>query len=93
MTPPLPRTTIAVVTADIRNEVTRQCLARIKAHTSNYDLVILDNARKADFSHPREMNKVLRNTDTPYVVLMDDDVLVEAGWWKDCMPPWMRRQA
>jgi GT2 family glycosyltransferase/Flp pilus assembly protein TadD len=80
MTPPLPRTTIAVVTADIRNEVTRQCLARIKAHTSNYDLVILDNARKTDFSHPREMNKVLRNTDTPYVVLMDDDVLVEAGW-------------
>jgi tetratricopeptide (TPR) repeat protein len=74
------RTTIAIVTADVNGEVARRCLAAIKQHTRNYDLVILDNNRGPNFSHPREMNRVLQTCGTEFLVLLDDDVFVEAGW-------------
>ena len=74
------RTTIAVVTADLQGEVAQRCLAALKEHTANYDLVILDNNRGPNFSHTREMNKVLAMAQTEFLVLLDDDVIVEAGW-------------
>jgi GT2 family glycosyltransferase/glycosyltransferase involved in cell wall biosynthesis len=75
-----PRTTVAVVSADIQNDFATECLRRVKAHTNNYDLMVLDNNGGGEFSHPREMNKVLRAVDTDYLCLMDDDVYVEEGW-------------
>jgi glycosyltransferase involved in cell wall biosynthesis/Flp pilus assembly protein TadD len=74
------RTTVAVVTADVNGEVARQCVAAIKQHTRNYDLVILDNNRGFNFSHPREMNRVLDGCANEFLVLLDDDVFVEPGW-------------
>ncbi|MBN2008127.1 glycosyltransferase family 2 protein [candidate division KSB1 bacterium] len=74
------RTTIAVVTANMESDYAKDCIARIKKHTHNYDLIILDNNHGGEFSHPREMNKVLRTVETEYLVMLDDDVLVEAGW-------------
>ena len=74
------RTTVAIVTADMRGEHPRRCIESVKAHTSNYDLVILDNNRGGEFSHPREMNKVLATATTDFVVLLDDDVFVKPGW-------------
>jgi len=75
-----PRVTIAVVTANLQNAHAVECIRRIKQHTKNYDLLILDNASQPNFNHPREMNKILRMVETSFVVLMDDDVFVEAGW-------------
>lgn len=72
--------TVAVVTSDIYKRHARRCLAALKKHTSNFDLVILDNNGGGDFVHAREMNKVLRAVRTDYLVLMDDDVFVEEGW-------------
>lgn len=74
------RTTIAVVCSDIRKEMTQRCIATIKEHTENYDLLVLDNAGSREFNHPSEMNKVLKSVSTDFLVLMDDDVFVEAGW-------------
>ena len=74
------RTTIAVVSADIRGPHAVQCLECIKEHTSNYELVILDNNRGPEFNHPHEMNRVIQTAETDFLVLMDDDILVEAGW-------------
>lgn len=74
------RVTVAVVTADVNGAVARQCLTAIKQHTRNYDLVILDNNRGPNFSHPREMNRVLNGCGNEFLVLLDDDVFVEAGW-------------
>lgn len=74
------RTTIAVVTSNMRKEYAARCLALVKEHTRNYDLMILDNGQSGDFSHTREMNKILRSVETDYLVLMDDDVFVEPGW-------------
>ncbi len=75
-----PRVTIGVVSADISSDFASTCIRRIKEHTTNYDLIVLDNNRGGGFRHAREMNKVLREAVTDYVVLMDDDVYVEDGW-------------
>lgn len=72
--------TVAVATSDIRKKYARKCLSLLKKHTSNYDLIILDNNNSKDFNHPREMNKVLQVVKTDFLVLMDDDVFVREGW-------------
>ncbi|GEM_PF-1543101 len=74
------RVTIAVVTANMNSDFASECISRIKKYTTNYDLIILDNNKGLDFSHPHEMNKVLRIVDTDYLVLMDDDIYVEDEW-------------
>lgn len=74
------RVTLAVVTSDIYKKHAQKCIAALKRHTSNFDLVILDNNCGPGFVHAREMNKVLRSTTSDFLVLLDDDVMVEAGW-------------
>src|SRR5258708_31000486 len=65
--------TVAVISADLRNAHTQKCLERLKLHTQNFDLWILDNNNSTAFNHSREMNKVLKSATTDFVVLMDDD--------------------
>lgn len=74
------RVTVAVVTSDIYKKHAQKCVAALKQHTTNFDLVILDNNGGPGFVHAREMNKVLRSVKTDFLVLLDDDVFVEAGW-------------
>ena len=74
------RVTVAVVTSDIYKKHAQKCLTALKQHTRNFDLLILDNNNGGGFVHAREMNKVLRSVNTDFLVLMDDDVFVEAGW-------------
>lgn len=74
------RLTVGVVTADLRSSHARRCLADLKRHTRNFDLVLLDNSRSGDFNHAREMNRLIRVARTDFLVLMDDDVFVEPGW-------------
>jgi GT2 family glycosyltransferase/SAM-dependent methyltransferase len=75
-----PRITIGVVSANIQSAMGQECLASVKKFTENYDLVILDNNRGAGFNHPREMNRIIAQCRTEFLVLIDDDVIVEAGW-------------
>lgn len=72
--------TIGIVTADIDSDMARKCIAKVKEHTANYDLVVLDNNRRPDFNHSREMNRILSIARTKYVVLLDDDVYVTPNW-------------
>jgi ubiquinone/menaquinone biosynthesis C-methylase UbiE len=74
------RVTVGVVTADIGGEHARACISALKSFTSNFDLVILDNNRARGFNHAREMNCLLDQCRTDYLVLLDDDVIVHAGW-------------
>ncbi len=74
------RVTIIVATSDIRKQYAQTCLSLIKEHTSNYELMILDNSNSPGFSHPREINRALKMVDSDYVVFMDDDVFVDKGW-------------
>lgn len=79
------RVTVAVVSANVQSDLTRRCIERLKAHTTNYDLIVVDNNRSADFNHSREMNRLMEFCRTDYLVLMDDDVLVEEGWLEGLM--------
>ena len=74
------KVTVALVTSDLRRPHAAKCLSLLKRHTSDFDLLILDNNGSRQFNHPREMNKVLRTAKTDYVVLLDDDVYVTPGW-------------
>lgn len=74
------RVTIGVVSADLRAPHVQACLAAIKKFTRNFDLIVVDNNRAAGFNHSREMNRLIDMSRTDYLVLMDDDVIVEAGW-------------
>ncbi|MGA2256524.1 MAG: glycosyltransferase, partial [Thermoguttaceae bacterium] len=74
------KVTVAMVTSDLRRPHAAKCLSLVKEHTSDYDLLILDNNGSRQFNHPAEMNKVLRTAKTDYVVLLDDDVYVTPGW-------------
>jgi len=74
------RVTIGVVSADLRSAHTAACLEAIKAYTTNYDLIVLDNNRGPGFNHAREMNRLRAICTTDYLVLLDDDVFVGPGW-------------
>ena len=74
------RVTVAVVSADITGDHARACVAALKSYTANFDLVIVDNNRARGFNHSHEMNKLLDQCRTDYLVLLDDDVIVESGW-------------
>src|SRR5205814_9649300 len=77
---PTTRVTIGVVSADIQSPHAQICLDRIKKFTGNYDLVILDNNRGPNFNHSHEMNRLIADCQNDFLVLLDDDVFVEAGW-------------
>ncbi len=74
------RVTVGVVSGDIQCPHAKKCINRIKKHTENYDLIILDNNMSGDFNHSTEMNRILAITKTRFLVLMDDDVFVDENW-------------
>ena len=43
--------TIGVVSADMRSVHAKTCIEKIKQHTSNFDLVVLDNNFGPGFNH------------------------------------------
>lgn len=75
-----PRVTIGIVSADLRSSYTQKCIELVKTHTTNFELILIDNNRSPDFNHSREMNRILSICGNNYLVLMDDDVFVQAGW-------------
>jgi GT2 family glycosyltransferase/SAM-dependent methyltransferase len=74
------RVTVGVVSANLHGDHARRCIDLLKMHTSNFELIVIDNNRSGDFNHSREMNRLLGMCRTDYLVLMDDDVWVTVGW-------------
>jgi len=73
--------TVLVCTREILQSITLQSIATAKANTNiPFDLVVLETK---DFTHPRDINKVLRFVRTKYFVTMDDDVLPEKNWLEE----------
>jgi len=75
-----PRVTVGIVSADLRSPYAQECIELVKAHSTNYELILIDNNRDPNFNHSYQMNRILSICGTDYLVLMDDDVLVQAGW-------------
>jgi len=79
--------TVVVPTLDAASERVRACIAAIQTATEDpHQIVIVDNgAPPQGFTAP--VNAGLRAADTPYAVVMNDDVEPLPGWW----PP-LRRE-
>jgi GT2 family glycosyltransferase len=74
--------TIVVPTLDATSARVRSCLAAIAANTpAPHQVVLVDNGSPPQgFAAP--VNAGLRAVDTPYAVVMNDDVEVMEGWWE-----------
>ncbi len=74
--------TIVVPTLDATAPHVRACLAAIAANTAAaHQVVLVDNGSPPQgFTAP--VNAGLRAVDTPYAVVMNDDVEVLEGWWE-----------
>jgi hypothetical protein len=74
--------TVVIPTLDAAAPRVRGCLAALAAHTSTpHQVVIVDNGSPPQgFTAP--VNAGLRAVDTPYAVVMNDDVEVLEGWWE-----------
>jgi len=75
------RLSLLVCTPDRYSKRTVRCLSAIRDTTKGieYDLVLLDNRNRKDFSHARDMNRAIDMCEGPLCVL-DDDVVVSGGW-------------
>lgn len=75
------RLSVLVCTPDRYSKRTVRCLNALRDTTRGieYDLILLDNRNRKDFSHARDMNRVIDMCEGPLVV-MDDDVLVKGAW-------------
>lgn len=74
--------TVVVPTLDATAPRVRGCLAAIAANTpAPHQVVVVDNGSPPQgFTAP--VNAGLRAVDTPYAVVMNDDVEVLEGWWE-----------
>jgi GT2 family glycosyltransferase len=74
--------TVVIPTLDATSARVRACLAAIAANTSApHQVVLVDNGSPPQgFAAP--VNAGLRAVDTPYAVVMNDDVEVMEGWWE-----------
>ncbi|RLC83113.1 MAG: hypothetical protein DRI61_00325 [Chloroflexi bacterium] len=70
--------TVLVCTKNILQSKTLQCIAEAKSNTDiPFDLVVLETK---EFSHPKDINKVLKVLQTKYFITLDDDVFLEDQW-------------
>ena len=76
-----PELTVVIPTLDATAERVRACVAAIQARTEvPHQIVLVDNgAPPQGFTAP--VNAGLRAVNTPYAVVMNDDVEVLSGWW------------
>jgi GT2 family glycosyltransferase len=74
--------TVVIPTLDATAPRVRDCLTAIAANTSApHQVVVVDNGSPPQgFTAP--VNAGLRAVDTPYAVVMNDDVEVLDGWWE-----------
>jgi len=73
--------TIVIPTLDAASDRVRSCVSAIQATTdAAHEIVLVDNgAPPQGFSAP--VNAGLRAVDTPYAVVMNDDVEPKSAWW------------
>lgn len=80
-----PSVTIAIYTSDAYSPRARACIEAVKTHTRHYELLLLDGRNPHGLTTASDYQTVLAGARTPYVVVMNDDVLVEAGWLEGLM--------
>lgn len=71
---------IIVTTADVTTQIFRKCVESLNDNTKlEYELLVLRDERK-DFGFAKANNRLIRTSECPYVVLLNDDCFVSEGW-------------
>jgi GT2 family glycosyltransferase len=77
----VPELSIVLATLDAACDPCHGCLRAIRENTEErHEVAILDNGG-CPRGYTRPVNQAIRATIAPYLVLLNDDALVEAGWW------------
>jgi glycosyltransferase involved in cell wall biosynthesis len=75
-----PALTIVIPTVDVLSERARRCIEEIRATTDGYEIVLVDNhAPPQGYTAP--VNAAVNAARGEYIVVMNDDIEVKAGWW------------
>jgi hypothetical protein len=71
------------VSGNLSSHNARDCLKSLKANTPPElvrEEIIIEAGIRPDFNHAEEINKAIRLFSGDYLVLLDDDVVLEPGW-------------
>jgi len=72
------KATVVMRTKEVLDSRALQCVSSMKASTSiPFNLFIVETK---NMTHPMEINRIAEIADTPFLVTVDDDVVVEEGW-------------
>jgi MoaA/NifB/PqqE/SkfB family radical SAM enzyme len=77
------KATIFVVSGNLSSKNAKDCLKSLKATTPSdivCEVIVVEAGIRPDFNHAQEINKVLHTFKGDYLVLLDDDVILERGW-------------
>lgn len=77
------KATILIVSGNIDSKNARDCLNSLKANTSLQlirEVIVIEAGIRPDFNHSEEINRILPIFKGDYLVLLDDDVVLKAGW-------------
>ena len=77
------KATVFVVSGNLSSRNAADCLKSLKANTPPElvrEVIVIEAGIRPDFNHAEEINKVLRIFKGDYLVLLDDDVILDSGW-------------
>lgn len=77
------KATILVVSGNLASKNARDCLKSLKINTPPElvrEIIIIEAGIRPDFNHAEEINRVMQIFKGEYLVLLDDDVILETGW-------------
>ena len=83
-----PELTIVIPTIDMLSKRVRVCVETVRAHTNvDHEVIVVDNHTPHQ-GYTAPANAGIRAAQGRYVVLMNDDVEVQPGWWsplRECL--------
>lgn len=72
--------TIMSCTPDSSSELFQRHIKNIQKYTLDYEHIIFDNHYSDDFNHAREINRAMSICKSRYLVILDDDLIVQKNW-------------
>lgn len=77
------KASIFMVSGNLASRNAVDCLKSLKANTSAElvrEIIIIEAGIRPDFNHAEEINRIMHIFKGDFLVLLDDDVILEPGW-------------
>ncbi len=72
--------TLLTCTPDIESDLFRRHVKAVKSTPGDFEHIVFDNNRGADFNHAREINRGIRVARNRYLITLDDDLIGRGDW-------------